>query len=191
MLQKGEELRKKVAVVESNSEEEQEESDVEVELEVVVAKLPTSSKSNPWNRATTKSAVTKPSKDRPDIFKKKSVEIDPNAFMAIDNDISGTLDLVADDDGIDVVRSDRVAISQAFASDDVLAEFGEEKCSIIERDKPKDIDLTLPGWGDWGGPDVKVSSSKRKRYVTVKLIPRRHFNLFPTADIFWWATVRA
>lgn len=40
-----------------------------------------------------------------------------------------------------------------------------EKEAIIDKDTPKDIDLTLPGWGSWGGPGIKVTKRKRKRFV--------------------------
>ena len=60
--------------------------------------------------------------------------------------------------------SARVIVSfQAFAADDVVADFSSEKDAMKQRDKPKDIDLTLPGWGDWGGGGLKVSKRKRKR----------------------------
>ena len=32
----------------------------------------------------------------------------------------------------------------------------------MEASKSKDLDLTLPGWGDWGGPGVKVNIKKKK-----------------------------
>ena len=38
-----------------------------------------------------------------------------------------------------------MTIAEAFAQDDVVDEFVAEKKTMEERDKPKDIDLTLPG----------------------------------------------
>ena len=38
-----------------------------------------------------------------------------------------------------------MTIAEAFAQDDVVDEFVAEKKAMEERDKPKDIDLTLPG----------------------------------------------
>jgi len=55
---------------------------------------------------------------------------------------------------------------EAFTNDKVAWEFKKEKKAIAERDRPKDIDMTLPGWGDWTGPGIKASKSKRKRLVT-------------------------
>lgn len=43
-------------------------------------------------------------------------------------------------------------IKQAFAGDDLVeAEFDEEKEQIIEREDDKEIDDSMPGWGDWAG----------------------------------------
>ena len=36
-------------------------------------------------------------------------------------------------------------ISSAFAGEDVVGEFEEEKEQVVEESKPKDVDLTLPG----------------------------------------------
>ncbi|TPX70881.1 hypothetical protein SpCBS45565_g01475 [Spizellomyces sp. 'palustris'] len=47
--------------------------------------------------------------------------------------------------------SHRELMQMAFANDDLAAEFEEEKLLAIDEDKPKEEDLTLPGWGSWGG----------------------------------------
>lgn len=60
----------------------------------------------------------------------------------------------------------RMTIAQAFADDDVIQEFTKEKREVVEKGKPKDIDLTLPGWGSWIGESLKVSRKKRKRYLS-------------------------
>lgn len=53
-------------------------------------------------------------------------------------------------------------IRQAFAGDDVTAaEFEEEKDKLAEKAKPKDKDVTLPGWGCWGGQGVADPMPKR------------------------------
>ncbi len=62
-----------------------------------------------------------------------------------------------------LVSRQRMTIAQAFADDDVIAEFREEKRALEERDKPKDIDLSLPGWGEWTGGDSKPSKRRRNR----------------------------
>ncbi|KXJ13105.1 U3 small nucleolar RNA-associated protein 14-like B [Exaiptasia diaphana] len=58
-----------------------------------------------------------------------------------------------------------MTIQQAFANDDVIEEFVREKEDAVELSKGKDLDLTLPGWGEWGGPGVKVSVKKKNKFV--------------------------
>jgi len=56
-------------------------------------------------------------------------------------------------------------IMEAFANDDVMGDFIQEKKDVIEKSQPKPVDLTLPGWGDWAGPGLSVSKKKRKRFT--------------------------
>ncbi|XP_071954894.1 U3 small nucleolar RNA-associated protein 14 homolog A-like isoform X2 [Antedon mediterranea] len=56
-------------------------------------------------------------------------------------------------------------IQEAFADDDVVEDFQQDKKRKIDESTPKDIDLTLPGWGDWGGTGVKPSKRKKKRFI--------------------------
>ena len=81
------------------------------------------------------------------------------------------------DDGSDneddqMVHTDKVSFSQrelvarAFANDDVVAEFDDEKMAEIEEDGDKVEDLTLPGWGSWAGSGVKKSKKKKIIKVT-------------------------
>ncbi|KAJ2723401.1 hypothetical protein GGI07_002676 [Coemansia sp. Benny D115] len=61
----------------------------------------------------------------------------------------------------------RDLVEQAFAEDDIVdAEFAAEKAQIMEEDAPKTEDLTLPGWGSWGGTGLKAKKGK-----VVKKIP--------------------
>lgn len=63
----------------------------------------------------------------------------------------------------EVERDQKQMIKEAFAGDDVIKEFLKEKRETIQANKPKDLDLTLPGWGEWGGMDLKPSAKKRRR----------------------------
>ncbi|XP_021518202.1 U3 small nucleolar RNA-associated protein 14 homolog A [Meriones unguiculatus] len=65
----------------------------------------------------------------------------------------------------EVERDQKQMIKEAFAGDDVIKEFLKEKREAIQASKPKDIDLTLPGWGEWGGMDLKPSAKKRRRFL--------------------------
>ena len=97
--------------------------------------------------------------------RKSKVMIDPAQFMAVERDLSSAsgMDLVTS--GADDYESSSFKVAMAFAEDDdVLAEFVSEKKSIIARDQPKDIDLRLPGWGDWSGPGIVASKRRKRRY---------------------------
>ncbi|XP_006204061.1 U3 small nucleolar RNA-associated protein 14 homolog A isoform X1 [Vicugna pacos] len=62
-------------------------------------------------------------------------------------------------------RAQRQMIKEAFAGDDVIRDFLKEKREAVEASKPKDVDLTLPGWGEWGGVGLKPSAKKRRRFL--------------------------
>lgn len=111
-------------------------------------------------------------------------EIDPNKYInvkpkhlntALPADITGGDDALDDSENEDEKHN---VISEAFADDDVVEEFRKEKREEVEKSKPKDIDLTLPGWGSWGGKNVKVSKRKKKRFILKfpKDLPRKDEN---------------
>ncbi|XP_006862929.1 PREDICTED: U3 small nucleolar RNA-associated protein 14 homolog A [Chrysochloris asiatica] len=56
-------------------------------------------------------------------------------------------------------------IKEAFAGDDVIRDFLKEKREAVEACKPKDVDLTLPGWGEWGGVGLQPNAKKRRRFL--------------------------
>ncbi|KAI5213023.1 U3 Small Nucleolar Rna-Associated Protein 14-like A [Manis pentadactyla] len=62
-------------------------------------------------------------------------------------------------------RAQRHLIKEAFAGDDVIRDFLKEKREVVEASKSKDVDLTLPGWGEWGGVGLKPSAKKRLRFL--------------------------
>ncbi|KAF9426843.1 hypothetical protein BGZ76_002568 [Entomortierella beljakovae] len=59
--------------------------------------------------------------------------------------------------------SQRELVARAFANDNVVSEFEKEKMEIMEAEKPKDVDMTLPGWGSWAG-----KGAKKKKNVVIK-----------------------
>ncbi|KAF9575443.1 hypothetical protein EC968_003048 [Mortierella alpina] len=59
--------------------------------------------------------------------------------------------------------SQRDLVARAFANDNVVAEFEKEKMEVMEAERPKDVDMTLPGWGSWAG-----KGAKKKKNVVVK-----------------------
>ncbi|XP_062604678.1 uncharacterized protein LOC134266461 [Saccostrea cucullata] len=97
------------------------------------------------------------------------VNIDPKKIITLETKLSDVAnpDVTTGDneEESDEEETQRSLIAQAFAEDDVVDEFVKEKNAIIDRDKPKDLDLFLPGWGSWGGEGVKVSKKKRKKFL--------------------------
>jgi len=63
-------------------------------------------------------------------------------------------------------------IAEAFEDEDLLNDFERRKAEEVEGGKPKEIDLTLPGWGEWGGKDCKPSNKKRRKFTKKLPAPR-------------------
>ncbi|NWI85697.1 UT14A protein, partial [Pitta sordida] len=59
----------------------------------------------------------------------------------------------------------RGMITEAFAGDDVVADFRREKRKAEEAAKPQPVNLVLPGWGEWGGTGLRPSAKKVKRFL--------------------------
>ncbi|KAM9659058.1 U3 small nucleolar RNA-associated protein 14 homolog A-like [Trichechus inunguis] len=76
-------------------------------------------------------------------------------------------------------RDQKQMIKEAFAGDDVIRDFLKEKREAVEASKPKDVDLTLPGWGEWGGVGLQPSAKKRRRFLmkAPEGTPRKDKNL--------------
>ncbi|XP_011794308.1 PREDICTED: U3 small nucleolar RNA-associated protein 14 homolog C isoform X2 [Colobus angolensis palliatus] len=80
-------------------------------------------------------------------------------------------------------RDQRQMIKEAFAGDDVIRNFLKEKREAVEASKPKDVDLTLPGWGEWGGVGLKPSTKKRRRFLKAPEGPPRKDKNLPNVFI--------
>lgn len=94
---------------------------------------------------------------------REEANVDPSKVFTLKpkNVITLAPDLVVEGDGMR--ESDHLMnIQQAFEDDDVIDEFKAEKEAAIEKGKPKPVDLTLPGWGSWGGTGVKPSKKKKR-----------------------------
>lgn len=114
--------------------------------------------------------------------KQQNTDIDPSKFIAIKPKYLNT-PLPKDVNEYDNLDDDeqvvpKIDIEEVFEEDDVVASFRQEKEDEINKDKPQDIDLTLPGWGQWGGKGVKASKRKRNRFMMKAPIvtPRRDDN---------------
>jgi len=103
--------------------------------------------------------------------KKKVEEIDPNAFMSVPevtlkSTVAVTEEGAEEEDEEEAAANERrMTLAEAFADDDVVEQFKEDKKRVVDGSVPADIDLTLPGWGEWGGSGLKVSKRKRKRFI--------------------------
>ena len=90
----------------------------------------------------------------------KEIRVDPKKIFRIEDhghEVEG--------DENESLEQKRIDIQQAFANDDVMEEFVKEKSEIEDADKPKDVDLSLPGWGTWAGVGIKPSEKKKKAFT--------------------------
>lgn len=54
-------------------------------------------------------------------------------------------------------------VAEAFAGDDVVTGFDDEKKRVAESEDDKEEDVTLPGWGQWAG--VGPNPKKKRKFV--------------------------
>ncbi|RZC42217.1 U3 small nucleolar RNA-associated protein 14 A, partial [Asbolus verrucosus] len=109
----------------------------------------------------------------------KKKESNPNTHpQAKTTNLSTTIpDILTTEENEEDVNQ-REIISEAFEDDDIVQEFQKEKKNEIDKDKPNNINLSLPGWGSWGGTNIKISKRKKRRF-TIKMpekMPRRDDN---------------
>lgn len=110
--------------------------------------------------------------------------IDPNKFIAMKpRHLQTELpDMVTRDEAIDDSEDEsterQMTITEAFAEDDVVAEFRKEKEEVTDKSQPQSVDLSLPGWGEWGGKNLPVSSRKKRRFIIKfpEVAPRKDTN---------------
>ncbi|CAH2314834.1 U3 small nucleolar RNA-associated 14 homolog A [Pelobates cultripes] len=72
---------------------------------------------------------------------------------------------VEEDEEEDDEVDQKMIIQEAFAGDDVIKDFLKEKRNAEEAGKPKEINLVLPGWGEWGGLNLKPSKRKQSKFI--------------------------
>lgn len=99
--------------------------------------------------------------------KRPTKEADTLRFLRQDKDVIelNTPEESSDDDDVVYDTEQRMNIREAFANDDVIGDFVQEKSDLVESSKPKPADLTLPGWGEWAGAGLVVSSKKKKKFT--------------------------
>lgn len=89
--------------------------------------------------------------------------IDMSETLRLKGDVDGSGE--EDDDGEVRMFQQKNLIKEAFAGDDVVSQFEEEKRQLAQEEGDKEEDLTLPGWGSWGGEDVKPPKKKFVRKI--------------------------
>lgn len=97
-----------------------------------------------------------------------TTNIDPNDIakvkpVRLNTEVPDLLAVDLDDEEENVDQN--VDMLEAFKDDDLIAEFKKDKRAEIDKEKRKDINLTLPGWGSWGGTGIKPSKRKQKRFI--------------------------
>ncbi|KAJ5219224.1 uncharacterized protein N7498_001323 [Penicillium cinerascens] len=91
---------------------------------------------------------------------KKSKAAKPTKQRAHENDSD-------DEDNVPVLLKNHDLVQRAFAGDDVVQDFEQEKLDTIEDEGDKIVDNTLAGWGSWTGDGVsKKQQKKQKRFLT-------------------------
>lgn len=75
----------------------------------------------------------------------------------------------SEDEQVPVLLKNHDLVKRAFAGDEVVQEFEQEKHDTIEDEGDQVIDNTLPGWGNWTGEGISKKQKKRqnqKRFTT-------------------------
>lgn len=72
-----------------------------------------------------------------------------------------------DEDNVPVLLKNHDLVKRAFAGDEVVEDFEQEKMDTIEDEGDKVVDNTLDGWGSWTGDGISNKQKKKqKRFLT-------------------------
>uniref|UniRef100_A0A2M3Z572 Putative u3 small nucleolar rna-associated protein 14 log a n=1 Tax=Anopheles braziliensis TaxID=58242 RepID=A0A2M3Z572_9DIPT len=115
-----------------------------------------------------------------DINPKQVVHMKPKHLLTALPDAVATGELSGDEDPEETgANHQRLTIAEAFEDDDIVADFVKEKQDERDKNRPQEIDNTLPGWGSWAGPGVKEkkrAQKVRKIFKPPTELPRRDDN---------------
>ncbi|XP_022183767.1 U3 small nucleolar RNA-associated protein 14 homolog A [Myzus persicae] len=112
---------------------------------------------------------------------KQVQNIDPTEFLKVTQISLETEEMPQVEDHLDDKEENEQEklIAEAFADDDIINEFKEEKKKLEEQSKPK-IETALPGWGSWAGPNIRKRAFKKRTnmgmFRTPAKPPRKDFN---------------
>lgn len=68
----------------------------------------------------------------------------------------------------DMTLQQQDMVREAFAGDDVVAEFNAAKQAEIDEDKDQEIDETLPGWGSWSNEKPRMQKIRKVAGINEK-----------------------
>lgn len=56
-------------------------------------------------------------------------------------------------------------LHEAFSDEDLVEDFKKEKEEEVNANKPEDVSLLLPGWGRWGGKNIRQPSKLKRKFI--------------------------
>ncbi|KAJ6080262.1 hypothetical protein N7467_010015 [Penicillium canescens] len=68
-----------------------------------------------------------------------------------------------DEESVPVLLKNHDLVKRAFAGDEVVQDFEQDKMDTIEDEGDKVVDNTLAGWGSWAGDGVSKKQQKRQK----------------------------
>lgn len=68
-----------------------------------------------------------------------------------------------EDDNVPVLLKNHDLVKRAFAGDEVVQDFEQEKLDTIEDEGDKVVDNSLPGWGSWTGEGISKNQKKKQK----------------------------
>ncbi|PWY82915.1 small nucleolar ribonucleo protein complex subunit Utp14 [Aspergillus heteromorphus CBS 117.55] len=74
-----------------------------------------------------------------------------------------------DEESVPVLLKNHDLVKRAFAGDEVVQEFEQEKLDTVKEEGDQVIDNTLPGWGSWAGDGVSKKQQKRQKKFLTKV----------------------
>ncbi|KAJ5545829.1 hypothetical protein N7494_003414 [Penicillium frequentans] len=73
-----------------------------------------------------------------------------------------------DEDNVPVLLKNHDLVARAFAGDEVVQDFEQEKMDTIDDEGDKVVDNTLEGWGSWAGDGVSKKQKNKRRFLTTE-----------------------
>lgn len=69
----------------------------------------------------------------------------------------------SDEESVPVLLKNHDLVKRAFAGDEVVQDFEDEKMDTIKDEGDQVIDNTMPGWGSWAGDGISKKQKKRQK----------------------------